>query len=315
MEITNRRYQFSQIFIILITIVIIGGCIDVVGIIQPTSISANKDAHIQLNIRITPNKAYEKIHLIFAFLTPKDWDIPNNEKIFYTSNIGSGQFEKCTGLPYLNKHISWEEILFNNYGVVDNVVSDMRWSVYRTDKAYKIQSSNTITGKIELRFHVGQNNCIVRPAFLIADDLNGLRGATLYPAKQMTVVNGLNPSVNYCKLQLVMVTPFKFTSSDQNLVITFNANATQNVLATAHVVYLHSIAFGKDHGVVKRFELNNKSKMIPIGNNSWRLSLNPANYYGIATHDIAYISYSFCDETGKTVLGAQNSKLPFIYKF
>ena len=63
--------------------------------------------------------------------------------------------------------IPWSELLMSEYGVGTNVLNDMEWVAFSTDKIYAIYNHDQATIKITLKCKTGPKNLRFKPAFFI----------------------------------------------------------------------------------------------------------------------------------------------------
>lgn len=313
-----QKNHFYRILLYLLTATTftLSGCFDIVEVDQPTTVNANSLFTAKIKVHIQCIKDYKNAHFIFAYLVPKEISGAQNATISYTSNIGNGTMNRMIDQGKLiNSSKTWSGFLLNKYGIQNNVLNDMVWIVYQTKEKYAVYGKQKdIHGTISLSYQIGNSNIIYKPSYVIANDVDGFgSNNTLFNSDRVIIKNRQGNIKNYCLPQLVSIVPLKGTIKE-NLTITFNANACQNLLAKSNVVYLKSIAYTKNNKSIKIDNRKISSKLIPAGNNNWRITINPTKYYDLHEEKLDRITFSFVNENNE-VLYQDNLKRPFLYQY
>jgi hypothetical protein len=318
LSIKNYRPASIACLIIAAVVCCLSSCIFFDNILQPASVTAGNLANITLSVRMQPNEDIKDTHFIFAFLVPSVWTEAHNASITYTSNKGSG---KMIALPQNNiaagtQNLSWQKALTIKFGSGNNALNDMKWLVFETAEAYNIKAKEPdIIGKISLSVRAGQQNIAFKPAYFIANTTYGFQKAsTSINTSVLNVVSGKGPVIDFCKPQLLGIVPLSGSQADM-LTVTFNANVLPNTLSNKFQVFFSSKAVTNDKGIISREDVSKSLKMVPIGNNSWRVTFCPQKFYDSGKQVLDHIEYGITDVTGKLMVGKNGSGVPLIYKF
>lgn len=310
-----QKKYFHRILLYLLTAATLSGCFDIIEVDQPTTINTNSLFTAKIKVNIQCIKEYKNTHFVFAYLVPREISGALNATVSYTSNVGNGTMYRIIdqGEP-IDSSKTWSGFLLNKFGIQNNVLNDMVWIVYQTKEKYTVyEKDKDINATISLSYQLGNSNIIFRPSYIIANDVDGFGSSTLFNSDRVIIKNIQGNIKNYCLPQLVSIVPLN-GNIKENLTITFNANACQNLLAKSNVVYLKSIAYTKNN---KSIEIDNRkisSKLIPAGNNIWRISINPTKYYDLHEEKLDRLTFSFVNENNE-VLDQDNFKRPFLYQY
>lgn len=315
-----KRYRLSIIACCMIMAIVccLSSCIFFDNILQPTRVVAGDMANFTLSVRMKPNEDINNTHFVFAFLVPSLWTQAQNASITYTSNKGDG---KMIAMPQNNiaagtSNLSWQKALTVKYGSGNNALNDMKWLVYETATAYNVKAKEpAIIGKIHFAIRTGLQNMAFKPAYYIANTANGFeRASTNINTSVLNVIGGTGPNINFFEPQLLNIVPLS-GGKDDMLTVTFNANVLPNVLNNKFEVFFSSKAITNDKSVISRDEVSRSLKMVPMGNNSWRITFCPQKFYDPGKQMLDHIEYLITDATGKLRAGKNGSGIPLIYKF
>ena len=145
----NRSYALG-VLLLLMTIIMVG-CVylDSINLNQGTEeepiywVKAGEVATFTVKGHIDAAGGETKRFLV-AILVPKSWNARENTTVTY---IADGVEDGVTSLPMSpvdtklvpkNATVPWAELLMAEYGVSTNVLNDMEWVAFRTDKIYSI---------------------------------------------------------------------------------------------------------------------------------------------------------------------------------
>jgi len=300
----------------LTLVVILIGCFDIESVDQPTSVTANSVFSAKIKVHITCTKDIAKAHFIFGFLVPRIIAGAKFATVSYTSTVGNGvMYRLQDGRVTSGAKTSWSKFLLDKYGNENNIIDDMIWNVYETRERFSVHNGDKdIQGIIDLSYNAGPYNLAFKSSYFIGNDVDGFENNnTIFNAGIVAVKNGQGNLKNFFEPTQVSIVP-KETGVANDLEITLNADLLPNLLADAHVIYLNSIVYSKKGTIdeVNRQDIN--SKLVPIGNNNWRITINPSRYYDLHDEKLDHIVFSFSDGYGH-VLSKDKLKHPFVYKF
>ena len=174
----NRSYALG-VLLLLMTIIMVG-CVylDSINLNQGTEeepiywVKAGEVATFTVKGHIDAAGGETKRFLV-AILVPKSWNARENTTVTY---IADGVEDGVTSLPMSpvdtklvpkNATVPWAELLMAEYGVSTNVLNDMEWVAFRTDKIYSIKQHDKASFTITLRCKTGPKNLRFKPAFFI----------------------------------------------------------------------------------------------------------------------------------------------------
>lgn len=299
----------------------------ITDVIQPNTAVVGSTVPITVHVSIPTVGNGGPDYFVFGFLVPKGWNTAANTTITYTSNIGNGNMQLIpnTTLAKNGGGLNWPDYMKKTFGIGGNLIDDMEWVAYQTDKAYPHSGSNTITGDLNIKIKVGadNNNTLVKLGYVIADSGNGFtsdNNGTYYSVKIMPcfqLTGGTGDMVDFCNPQLTTINPPKSLDNDF-ITLTFDGTVTTTALSGAQNVYLCATAYTSDGKSVTVCDQSDKSKMVqlPAGSNRYQITFWPRSFFGIADNQtITRMEYFLTDKNSTNKVGYGNTAAPFIYTF
>ncbi|MGI4751438.1 MAG: DUF4961 domain-containing protein [Janthinobacterium lividum] len=322
-----KSSKFWKVCTTVFVIMILACCGEVItDVVQPATAVVGSTVPITVHVSLPTVGNGGPDYFIFGFLVPKGWSAAQNTAITYTSSIGSGNMQliPSTTLAKNGGGLNWPDYMKKTFGIGGNLIDDMEWVAYQTDKSYP-HTGNTITGDLNINIKVGadNNNTLVKLGYVIADSGNGFTSdgnGTYYsfkvtPCFQLT--GGTGDVVDFCNPQLTTINPPK--SLDNDLVtLTFDGTVVATALSGAQNVYLCATAYTSDGKSVTICDQSDKTKMVqlPAGSNRYQTTFWPRSFFGIADgQTITRMEYFLTDKSGAIKVGYGNTASPFIYTF
>ncbi|RYE30935.1 MAG: DUF4961 domain-containing protein [Sphingobacteriaceae bacterium] len=298
----------------------------IISIVQPDTAVVGSTASITVRVNLSTVGGGGPDFFIFGFLVPKGWNASKNTTITYTSNIGDGvmQLIPNTTLAKNGGGLNWPDYMKKTFGIGGNLIDDMEWVAYQTDKAYP-HNNNTITGDLNIKIKVGadNNNTLVKLGYVVTDSGNGFTSdgnGTYFSFKMMPcfqLTGGTGDVVDFCNPQLTTINPPKSLDNDF-VTLTFDGTIVPTVLTGAANVYLCATAYTNDGKSITICDQSDKTKMaqLPAGSNRYQITFWPRSYFGISdSQTITRMEYFLTDKSGAAKVGYGNTAAPFLYTF
>lgn len=313
----NKIYKGGSILLLIMLIMV--GCVylDSVSINQGTKenpvywVKAGEVATFTVKGHIDAAEEQTRRFLV-AILVPKSWNARENTTVTY---VADGVEDGVTSLPMSpvdtklvpkNATVPWSELLMATYGVSNNVLNDMEWVAFRTDKLYPIKNHDYANITITLKCKAGPKNLRFKPAFFInfaEDDFPGDDKYKKYsPGEQcFDVVEGDGGVTDFCAFHFNKVEPLAALQNDF-VTFTFLGDIYTNDLVNADAVYMEAKAYTDNGKVYTVDEKNEKTLMVKEDrtfSHIYNLTIWPAGFFGIPEGEIiTRIDYIFTNADG-----------------
>jgi hypothetical protein len=322
----KRIWQVCALLILGVALACCGEIIT--GVDQPDTATVGQVVPITVHIDIPTVGNGGPDYLIFGFLVPKGWKAAQNTTITYSSQtLGNGNMVLVpnTTLAKNGNGLNWPDDMKKTFGIGPNLIDDMEWVVYQTDKAFTHNGAE-ITGDLNIKIKVGadNNNTFVKLGYVITDSGNGFTSdsnGTYYSVKMdntcFEVTGGTGELVDFCNPQLTTINPPKSLDNDY-ITLTFDGTVTDTDLKNSDVVYLCATAYTSDGQTINVCEQTDKTKMvqIPDGSKKYQITFWPKSFFGTTdTQTIIKLDYFITDKTGTVKVGYGNTSSPFEYNF
>lgn len=263
---------------------------------------------------------------LMAILVPKSWNARENTTVTYTA---TGKEDGVTSLPMSpvnpqlvpkNVDVPWSEVLRAEYGVGTNVLNDMEWVAFSTNKIYTMLEHENATIKITLKCKTGPKNLRFKPAFFInfaeddfpANDEHGMKYKKYVPSNDcFEVVEGVGEVTDFCAFHYNKVEPLA-ALQDDFVTFTFLGDTYTNNLKEA-AVYLEAVAY-TDNGNTYEVKEKSAKTLMPkedsFLSNIFNLTIWPAEYFGIQEGEtITRIEYIFTNKDGTLSITGTDDKI------
>lgn len=281
---------------------------------------------------------------LVAILVPKSWNARANTTITYTT---TGKEDGVTPFPMSpvdtklvpkNSKTPWSELLMAEYGVGTNVLNDMEWVAFSTNKIYAIKQHDKADMVFTIKCKTGSKNLCFKPGFFInfaEDDFPGNDEQGMKYKKYMSssqcfeVVEGMGGVIDFCAFHYYKAEPLS-ALQDDFVTISFLGDTYTNELIDADAVYMEATA-RTDNG--KAYEIDEKSaktlmtKEDRAFSNIYNLTIWPTDFFGVQDGEtITRIDYIFTNEDGTIRITYTDDKIaaeggevegekePFVYE-
>ncbi|MBB4045129.1 hypothetical protein GGR06_002939 [Bacteroides reticulotermitis] len=324
----NRSYRAAGLLLSIMFIVV--GCVylDYVNINQGTAdepiywVKAGETATFTVKGHIEAAEDQTRRFLV-AILVPKTWNARENTTVTY---VADGVEDGVTSFPMSpvdtklvpkNATVPWSELLMAEYGVSTNVLNDMEWVAFRTDKLYPIKNHDYANITITLKCKAGPKNLRFKPAFFInfaEDDFPGDDRYKKYsPGSQcFDVVEGDGGVTDFCAFHFNKVEPLA-ALQDDFVTFSFLGDIYTNELVNADAIYMEAIAYtdnGKVYTVAEKNEKTLMAKEDRAFSNIYNLTIWPAGFFGISEGEtITRIDYIFTNADGTVNITGTDDKI------
>jgi hypothetical protein len=345
----NFIFKKKSLYILsgLILVAVLFSCIyiDSYSVVQTLNdgtkvnwVNAGEVATFKLNGHIECAADHSNEHFIVAMLAPKSWDIRNNVTMTYTTTVIANKDEVFTMSPIADTTspksqpgLTWSQALMNKYGVGTNVLNDMEWVAFQTDKIWDIHNGEHPYYEITIKCKTGMQNLKAHLGFFVNNSDNGLNDDNAYykavfSTECFEVVNGTGAVIDYCYLHSNKVEPL---ASLQNDLVTFSfvGNVYANELAKADAIYFEATAktdAGNSYTVNEKTSKTLMKKQGTYGS-TYSLTLWPEKFFGIPEGEtITDINYIFTNSDNSITItqtddnasggSISGTKEPFTFK-
>lgn len=323
-----KSYKTGSLLLLIMLIMI--GCVylDSVSINQGTDedpiywVKAGEVATFTVKGHIEAAEDQTRRFLV-AILVPKSWNARENTTVTY---IADGVEDGYTSLPMSpvdtklvpkNATVPWSELLMAEYGVSTNVLNDMEWVAFRTDKLYAIKNHDYANITITIKCKAGPKNLRFKPAFFInfaEDDFPGDDKYKKYsPGNQcFEVVEGDGSVTDFCAFHFNKTEPLAALQDDY-VTFSFLGDIYSNDLVKADAIYMEATAYtdnGHTYIVDEKSEKTLMTKEDRDFSNVYNLTIWPAGYFSIPEGEtITRIDYMFTNADGTVNITSTDDKI------
>lgn len=294
---------------------------------QPATTTAGSTMTVTVHLSIPTAADGGPDYLVFGFLVPKGWKAAQNTVVTYSGAQGSGNM---TLIPEgtLGKNgngLTWTAYMKKTFQIGGNLIDDMEWVAYQSDKAYSHSGGLEFKGDITIKTKVAadNNNYLVKLGYTITDTGHGFTSDQFgtYYSEVVTpcfeVTGGTGDLIDFCNPQLTTVNPPKSLDNDI-ITLTFDGTVVNTPLNNAAETYLCATAYTSDGKTISVCEQTDKTKMIQAVPNSkkYQLTFWPKSFFNTtAAQTITKIEYFITDKKGTAKVGYGNTLAPFVYTF
>ena len=313
--------------VVAVCIAVFASCIylDSIDVKQPqgdgtmaAKINAGEIATFVMNghIEVAGDQVQYDDRLIFAILVPKAWKLlENNPQVTYRTTVLETWETVSTMSPIPDTQspknmqgYTWPDALMERFGVGTNVLNDMEWVAFKSDKGYHLNNGDKPYFEVTVKCYVGMQNLRARLGFFINRDDDGLSQDDRYFkasfSDPFTVENGTGTYIDFCTYHYNAVEPLE---SNQNDFITFSfiGSAHLNDLSATGEVYFNAVAHtdaGNTYEVMAR-DASTLMKRENSYSSTYKKTIWPAGYFGIPEGEtITKIEYQFVNADGTIVI-------------
>lgn len=322
-----KRIYKIIIAVVAVCIAVFASCVylDSIDVKQPqgdgtmaAKINAGEIATFVMNghIEVAGDQVQYDDRLIFAILVPKAWKLlENNPQVTYRTTVLETWETVSTMSPIPDTQspknmqgYTWPDALMERFGVGTNVLNDMEWVAFKSDKGYHLNNGDKPYFEVTVKCYVGMQNLRARLGFFINRDDDGLSQDDRYFkasfSDPFTVENGTGTYIDFCTYHYNAVEPLE---SNQNDFITFSfiGSAHINDLSATGEVYFNAVAHtdaGNTYEVMAR-DASTLMKRENSYSSTYKKTIWPAGYFGIPEGEtITKIEYQFVNADGTIVI-------------
>lgn len=313
--------------VVAVCIAVFASCVylDSIDVKQPqgdgtmaAKINAGEIATFVMNghIEVAGDQVQYDDRLIFAILVPKAWKLlENNPQVTYRTTVLETWETVSTMSPIPDTQspknmqgYTWPDALMERFGVGTNVLNDMEWVAFKSDKGYHLNNGDKPYFEVTVKCYVGMQNLRARLGFFINRDDDGLSQDDRYFkasfSDPFSVENGTGTYIDFCTYHYNAVEPLE---SNQNDFITFSfiGSAHINDLSATGEVYFNAVAHtdaGNTYEVMAR-DASTLMKRENSYSSTYKKTIWPAGYFGIPEGEtITKIEYQFVNADGTIVI-------------
>jgi hypothetical protein len=299
----------------------------ITGVDQPLTAKVGDIVPITVHISIPTAGNGGPDYLVLGILVPKGWKAAQNTTVTYTSPLGDGTMSLIPdgSLPSKGGGLTWSGYMKRTFGNAGNLIDDMEWVAYQTDKAYIHEGGRTIEGDLHIKMKVAAdgNNYSVKLGYVITDTGNGFTSdgnGTYYSQKStdcFEVTGGTGDLIDFCNPQLTVIDPPKSLDNDF-ITLTFDGNVVDTKLKGEAETYLCATAYTSDGKTITVCEQTAKTLMKQTNATSKRYQITfwPRQFFNSTdAQTILKIEYFISNKAGTEKVGYGNTKDPFVYTF
>ncbi len=302
-------------------------CVNLESVEYETKLTAGEAATFKMNIAIDAAADVSDTRLVIGFLVPKSWDAADNTYVTYTSDFDEGVKHMSLvpedDLPKNADGLTWRAALNNRYGVGPNVLEDMEWLVYWSDKSYNISNGEKPQAQVTIKSIPGTSNMNVKLGFFLNHTDDGMSTDQAHNKIEYTEcieIEGEGSLIDFCELHINSAQPTYATQEDV-VTIKYNGNIFANALDEAREIYLCATVYTENGNTYEVCEISDKTKMIKESEfgRTFNKTFWPGGYFDVPDGEIIErIEYTFKNEDGSIELmeiRGDGTETPFEYMF
>ncbi|MBT1685590.1 DUF4961 domain-containing protein [Dawidia soli] len=325
--ILSRKWFVGNVVVIVLGIFAIT-CVFINEVEYAPSVDAGQIAEFKLTVFLDVAEARNDARLVVGFLAPRSWNAAQNITATYTDSEESGvqtmSIIPAGTSPSQAPGQSWPAAIRGRVGIGENVLDDMEWITFWTDKTYSVNNGQDIYVYVTIRAKAGPENLKFKPTFFVNETADGMTTNQdfykVYKGDCFAVTNGTGDVIDFCELHFNSVQPLTATEDDF-ITIGFQGDVDTNDLVEAGVdkIFLSSTAYVRGSG--RQIEVRDNTaaqqmkKQFQYGN-SYAITVWPARYYNLAEgEELERIEYSFTNEDGSIEVVDEAVGTDFVYTF
>ena len=268
------------------------------------------------HIEVAGDQSQYDDRLIFAILVPKAWKLLENKPVVTYRTTVVEAWETVSTMspipesthPKNMQGFTWPEALMERFGVGTNVLNDMEWVAFKSDKGYHLNNGDKPYFEVTVKCYVGMQNLRARLGFFINRDDDGLSTDDRYYkasfSDPFTVENGTGSYIDFCSFHYNAVEPLE-SNQDDFITFSFIGSAYPNDLSATGEVYFNAVAHtdnGNTYSVAVRDESTLMKRENSFGS-TYKKTIWPAGFFGIGEGEIiTLIEYQFVNADGTIII-------------
>jgi hypothetical protein len=320
--ILDRKWFLANMVVVVLAFMAIT-CVFIDGVEYDDTVKAGEVATFTVNVSVDGQETAANTRMVIGFLAPKSWNAAQNTAVTYTSSEDDGiqtmSLIPASTNPKNSPGLTWSAAIRNRFGVGENVLDDMEWVVYWSDKTYTVNNGDDLTAAVLISAKAGMDNLKFKPAFFLNHTNDGLgtddKHFKIFKGNCFAVTDGAGDLIDFCEVHFNAAQPLTATKDDF-ITFSFQGDVADNDLINADKIFLCATAYTQNGDVLEVCPAEATSQMkkqFQYGN-AYSITLWPANYFNIPEGDeIVKIEYAFRNEDGTVeITDAGNA---FVYTF
>jgi hypothetical protein len=321
----KRRFLSSGFIIGLVFLLCM--CVNLDGVDYPLTAMAGETVTFTMHVRIDAIDNITGTRMVIAFLAPKSWKAAQNTTVTYTSKVDEG-IQTMSLIPdgtvaKNSNGQTWPVAIRSRLGVGKNVLDDMEWVVYWSDKVYSVSNGEKIPADVKIKTKLGPENMRLKLGFFLNHTGDGFSGDDKHYkvifSDCFEVSGGEGDLIDFCNLHFNAAQPATATKDDI-LTFKFQGDVGTNPLYNTTPVYFCAKAYtdnGNVYEVCGRDEKSQMKKESQFGN-TYAITLWPGAYFNLPPQEKPLrIEYTFTNADGTVQVKDEidGSPDPFVYTF
>ena len=316
----------SWVVVVAMVVMMVVGCVYIDSVDIEQTIDGKKckyaiagtEATFTVRGHIECKSDESNTQFVVAMLVPKSWKMGDNAKVTYRCGLADdvSQLFPMSEMPATTvaknaNGKTWKQALSSTYGVGHNVLEDMEWVVFVTDKSWSISNGQNITYTIYITTNVGSDNLKFKPAFFVNHTNDGFSGGDDHKKVVLMddcfeVVKGEGAVIDFCSNHYFKVNPMQALPNDF-VTFTFVGGVNPNGLVGGDV-YLEATAYTASGQVLKVDRKDDITLMHSVaGSDTYQLTIWPTGMFGVTDGDqIVSIDYYFTNKDRSVVIGQKS---------
>lgn len=257
------------------------------------------------------------VRLVVAILVPTSWNARQNTVVTYDPTMLDTETTPLSmspipvsDSPTNQPGLTWDAALKNRYGVGTNVLNDMEWVAFQTDKVYTLPTHNNPEFTVHIKCKTGPKNLKAHIGFFINSSKDGLSNDEQYFKMQMSeecfqVVNGTGVEIDFCEYHFNQMEPLAALQDDY-ITFTFRGDTHDNELINADAIYINATAITESGRRYEIHEKTSKTLMKKEGtdfSNVYSMTMWPTGFFNVDEGEIiTKIEYIFTNADGTVVV-------------
>ncbi len=274
-------------------------------------------ATFKVNGRIESAADEKDTRFVVSILAPTSWKLRENATVTYVTTLHNNPNEELSmsaipvsSLPKNAKGRTWGEALIQEYGIGPNVLNDMEWVTFETDRLWDINNGEKPSYTIFIRTNVGDQNLKAYLGFFVNHTNDGISDDERHKKVKFSdtpfeVVDGKIPTVDYSSYHFNSATPL-IALQDDFITFSFNGGAFENDLVTYDEIYFSAKAYDENGNLLSEVnDRNDKTLLRRRAGVDATLSLTiwPTEFFDLAEGEIiTTIDYFFTNEDGSVTI-------------
>lgn len=321
-SIFSSKWVYGNIFAILVAFLAFT-CVYLDGVDFAPSVKAGEIATFNMHVRVEGAETVSNTRMVIAFLAPKSWKAAQNTTVTYTSDLDGTSMQTMSlvpagTVPKNNPGQTWPGALKNRFGFGENVLDDMEWIVFWSDKTYTVNNGDRLKAEVYIKVKVEEQNLKFKPTFFLNHTGDGLSTNgdhfKIFKGDCFEVTDGTGDLIDFCEFHFNSAQPLTATKNDF-ITISFQGDVAENELTKANKIFLCAKGYTDKGGVLEVCQPEDKTlmkKQFEYGN-TYSITLWPASYFNVPEgNELLKIEYSFRNEDGSVEI-KEGDLNPFTY--